>query len=73
MKDSDLIIAISSSWQGYGYPPAYCGQQIQITNDGGGQQNYGQGNVIVATVVDTCAGCEQTHLGKTYLVRKPHH
>ncbi|KAL8948447.1 MAG: hypothetical protein Q9222_005367 [Ikaeria aurantiellina] len=56
-SDSDKIIALSPSWQGSGYPPAYCGRKIQITNDGGGQNNNGKGKVVIATVADTCPGC----------------
>lgn len=63
-KESDRIIALSPSWQGSGYPPAYCGRKIQITNTGGGQNNNGQGKVIEATVADTCPGCDSNHLGK---------
>lgn len=60
--DSDKIIALSPSWQGSGYPPAYCGRKIQITNDGGGQNNNGKGKVIEATVADTCPGCASDDL-----------
>ncbi|KAL8745374.1 MAG: hypothetical protein Q9190_002475 [Brigantiaea leucoxantha] len=63
--DSDLIIALSPYWQGSAYPPAYCGRKIQITNDGGGQSNNGQGKTIVATVEDTCPGCDENHLGES--------
>ncbi|KAI4191036.1 MAG: hypothetical protein LQ346_004822 [Caloplaca aetnensis] len=61
--DSDMIIALSPSWQGTGYPPKYCGRKIEITNDGGGDNNNGQGKVVVATVADTCPGCDSNHLG----------
>lgn len=61
--DSDKIIALSPTWQGSGYP-AYCGRKIQITNDGGGQNNNGQGKVVIATVADTCPGCDTDHLGE---------
>ncbi|KAL8857202.1 MAG: hypothetical protein Q9178_006257 [Gyalolechia marmorata] len=60
--ESDSIIALSPSWQGGGYPPRYCGRKIEITNDGGGQNNNGQGKVVVATVADTCPGCDENHL-----------
>ncbi|KAI4117135.1 MAG: hypothetical protein LQ338_007603 [Usnochroma carphineum] len=60
--ESDYIIALSPSWQGSGYPPAYCGRKIQITNDGGGQSNNGKGKVVTATVADTCPGCDSNHL-----------
>ncbi|KAL8668803.1 MAG: hypothetical protein Q9168_006584 [Polycauliona sp. 1 TL-2023] len=63
--ESDKIIALSPSWQGSGYPPMYCGRKIQITNDGGGQNNNGQGKVVVATVADTCPGCDSNHLGES--------
>ncbi|KAL8676109.1 MAG: hypothetical protein Q9186_007342 [Xanthomendoza sp. 1 TL-2023] len=62
--ESDRIIALPSSWQGSGYPPAYCGRKIEITNKGGGQNNNGQGKVVVATVADTCPGCGRDDLGK---------
>ncbi|KAL8708812.1 MAG: hypothetical protein Q9220_006373 [cf. Caloplaca sp. 1 TL-2023] len=68
--DSDKIIALSPSWQGSGYPPAYCGRKIQITNDGGGQNNNGKGKVVVATVADTCPGCsadDLANLPRTWL------
>ncbi|KAL8847780.1 MAG: hypothetical protein Q9221_007179 [Calogaya cf. arnoldii] len=61
--ESDRIIALSPSWQGTGYPPKYCGRKIEITNNGGGQNNNGQGRVVVATVADTCPGCDSNHLG----------
>ncbi|KAL8899532.1 MAG: hypothetical protein Q9207_006158 [Kuettlingeria erythrocarpa] len=60
--DSDNIIALSPSWQGSGYPPKYCGRKIEITNDGGGDNNNDQGKVVVATVADTCPGCDSNHL-----------
>ncbi|KAL8815134.1 MAG: hypothetical protein Q9223_005702 [Gallowayella weberi] len=60
--ESDRIIALPASWQGSGYPPAYCGRKIQITNNGGGQNNNGKGKVVVATVADTCPGCARDDL-----------
>ncbi|KAL8758365.1 MAG: hypothetical protein Q9199_001540 [Rusavskia elegans] len=62
--ESDRIVALSPSWQGSGYPPTYCGRKIEITNNGGGQNNNGQGKVVVATVADTCPGCDSNHLGQ---------
>ncbi|KAL8802017.1 MAG: hypothetical protein Q9182_004094 [Xanthomendoza sp. 2 TL-2023] len=60
--ESDRIIALPASWQGSGYPPAYCGRKIEITNKGGGQNNNGYGKVVVATVADTCPGCPRDDL-----------
>lgn len=62
--ESDRVIALSPSWQGSGYPPKYCGRKIQITNNGGGQNNNGKGKVVEATVADTCPGCNSDHLGE---------
>ncbi|EMR70039.1 putative barwin-like endoglucanase protein [Eutypa lata UCREL1] len=56
--DSDLIIALSPSWD----VASFCGRKIQITNAGGGQDNNGAGTVIQAVVQDTCPGCDQNHL-----------
>ncbi|KAL8838703.1 MAG: hypothetical protein Q9176_004943 [Flavoplaca citrina] len=60
--ESDRIIALAPSWQGSGYPPKYGGRKIEITNQGGGQNNYGKGKVVVATVADTCPGCTSNDL-----------
>jgi expansin (peptidoglycan-binding protein) len=43
-------------------PIAHCGQTVTITNMGGGDNNYGKGNTITATVADTCPECEPDHL-----------
>lgn len=67
IQDSSEIVALSSYWQGSAYPPAYCGRQIQITNQGGGSNNNGVGNVVVATVRDTCPSCDENHLGISIL------
>ena len=64
-QDSALIIALSNYWQDNESPGPYCGRKIQITNTGGGQDNNGVGNVVVATVEDTCPSCDETHLGKS--------
>ena len=63
-QDSALIIALSNYWQDNESPGPFCGRKIQITNTGGGQDNNGVGNVVVATVEDTCPSCDETHLGK---------
>lgn len=62
-QDSALIIALSNYWQDNESPGPYCGRKIQITNQGGGSDNNGQGNVVVATVQDTCPSCDENHLG----------
>ncbi|KAL9104867.1 MAG: hypothetical protein Q9163_000253 [Psora crenata] len=59
---ASMIIALSNYWQQNQSPGPYCGRNIQITNTGGGQDNNGVGNVIVATVADTCPGCDENHL-----------
>lgn len=59
-----MIIAMGPYWQGDEYMGPQCGKQIKITNMGGGQENNGVGNVVVATVADRCAGCDMNHLGK---------
>ncbi len=64
IKDTDYVIALSPYWQGSSYPPPYCGRKISITNTGGGQSNNGVGKVVIATVEDTCLGCNENHLGK---------
>ncbi|CAD6572050.1 MAG: hypothetical protein ASARMPRED_005017 [Alectoria sarmentosa] len=61
-QDSALIIALSNYWQDNESPGPYCGRKIQITNQGGGSDNNGQGNVVVATVQDTCPSCDENHL-----------
>ncbi|MCJ1271477.1 hypothetical protein MMC22_011378, partial [Lobaria immixta] len=61
-QESDYIAAISTSWQGTGYPPKYCDRKISITNQGGGQNNNGVGKTITVTVADTCPGCDSNHL-----------
>lgn len=62
-QDSSKIIALSNYWQDNESPGPYCGRKIQITNQGGGQDNNGEGNVVVATVADTCPSCDENHLG----------
>ena len=62
-QDSSKIIALSNYWQDGESPGPYCGRKIQITNQGGGQGNNGEGTVIVATVTDTCPSCDENHLG----------
>lgn len=60
--DSALIIALSNYWQDSESPGPYCGRKIQITNQGGGNDNNGVGNVVVATVQDTCPSCGENDL-----------
>lgn len=62
-QDSSKIIALSNYWQDNESPVPYCGRKIQITNQGGGSDNNGVGNVVVATVQDTCPSCDENHLG----------
>lgn len=62
-QDSSEIIALSNYWQDNESPGPYCGRKIQITNQGGGSDNNGVGNVVVATVQDTCPSCDENHLG----------
>ena len=62
-QDSAKIIALSNYWQDNESPGPYCGRKIQITNQGGGDDNNGVGNVVVATVEDTCPSCDEEHLG----------
>ena len=66
-QDSSEIIALSTYWQGSASPGPYCGRKIQITNQGGGSNNNGVGNVVVATVRDTCPSCDENHLGNRIL------
>lgn len=61
-SDSSKIIALSNYWQDNESPGPYCGRKIQITNQGGGSDNNGVGNVVVATVQDTCPSCDENHL-----------
>ncbi|KAL8684908.1 MAG: hypothetical protein Q9218_008077, partial [Villophora microphyllina] len=61
-SDASKIIALSNHWQKNQSPGPKCGRKIQITNTGGGQGNHGVGNVVVATVADTCPGCDRDHL-----------
>ncbi|CAG8953407.1 hypothetical protein HYFRA_00010156 [Hymenoscyphus fraxineus] len=60
--DSSFIAAISTSWQGTGYPPAFCGRKVQVTNVGSNDGVGGQGNTIIATIEDTCPGCDANHI-----------
>ena len=62
-QDSVKIIALPTYWQGNASPGPYCGRKIKITNQGGGDNNNGVGNVVVATVADTCPSCDENHLG----------
>ncbi|KAM0258007.1 hypothetical protein ACHAQJ_004050 [Trichoderma viride] len=55
--DSDFIGALTPSWQGTQFPPAYCGRQIFITNTGSNDGVGGAGNTVTITVEDTCPGC----------------
>jgi hypothetical protein len=61
-QDSSKIVALSEYWWNGNGPGPYCGRKIAITNLGGGQQNNGKGNVVIATVADTCPGCTENHL-----------
>lgn len=57
-SDSDFIGALTPTWQGSSYPPAYCGRKVFITNTGPGTDGVGgQGNTVTITVEDTCPGC----------------
>ena len=58
-----MIIALSNYWQDNESPGPYCGRKIQITNQGGGENNNGDGKVVVATVEDTCPSCGENDLG----------
>ncbi|KAL7911534.1 expansin-like protein [Trichoderma velutinum] len=55
--DNELIVALTPSWQGNGYPPKYCGRKVFIQNTGSNDGVGGAGRTIVATVKDTCPGC----------------
>jgi hypothetical protein len=57
-QESDYIVAASSQ------AGTYCGQQVRIENVGGGHNSRGVGNVIAATVMDTCPDneCDGNHL-----------
>ena len=66
-QDSALIIALSNYWQDDESPGPYCGRKIQITNQGGGDDNNGEGTVVVATVQDTCPSCGENDLGISIL------
>ncbi|WPG99978.1 Hypothetical protein R9X50_00280200 [Acrodontium crateriforme] len=59
-SDSDYIVAISEQAP-FTYN-AHCGQTVTITNMGGGDNNYGNGKTITATVADTCPECDPNHL-----------
>lgn len=54
------IVAISSVFD----IVTYCGRYVKITNTGGGLNNHGGGNALLATVADTCATCAEGDLGR---------
>jgi hypothetical protein len=56
-SDSDFIAALTPTWQGSSWPPAYCGRKVFITNTGSGDGVGGKGNSVTVTVEDTCPGC----------------
>ncbi|KAL6872724.1 Non-catalytic module family expansin [Trichoderma novae-zelandiae] len=56
-SDDDLIVALTPSWQGNGFPPKYCGRKVFIQNTGSNDGVGGQGRTVIATVEDTCPGC----------------
>ncbi|KAL7932850.1 expansin-like protein [Trichoderma chlorosporum] len=56
-SDNDLIVALTPSWQGNGFPPKYCGRKVVIQNTGSNDGVGGAGNTITAVVADTCPGC----------------
>ena len=62
-----MIIALSNYWQKGESPGPYCGRKIKITNQGGGDDNDGSGNVVIATVADTCPSCGESDLGISVL------
>lgn len=62
-QDSAKIVALSNYWQDNESPGPYCGRKVQITNQGGGDDNNGVGNVVVATVADTCPSCSENNIG----------
>lgn len=62
-QDNAKIVALSNYWQKNESPGPYCGRKVKITNQGGGQNNNGQGNVVIATVADTCPSCGENDLG----------
>jgi hypothetical protein len=43
-------------------PGPYCGRKVQVTNVGSDDGVGGQGNVIIATVEDTCPSCDENHI-----------
>ncbi|KAI4146037.1 MAG: hypothetical protein LQ340_006065 [Diploschistes diacapsis] len=58
-SDQAYIAALSTYWMDQG---TFCGRTIDITNNGGGDDNNGVGQTITVTVADTCEGCDENHI-----------
>ncbi|EPE30660.1 Barwin-like endoglucanase [Glarea lozoyensis ATCC 20868] len=61
-SDSAHIVALSNYWQKNQSPGPYCGRKVQVTNTGSNDGVGGKGNTIIATVADTCPGCDENHI-----------
>jgi hypothetical protein len=60
--DSAHIAAISNFWMNNQSPGPFCGRKVQVTNTGSDDGVGGKGNVIIATVEDTCPSCDENHI-----------
>ncbi|TPX13721.1 uncharacterized protein E0L32_005924 [Thyridium curvatum] len=61
--DSAMIVALSYILQKNESPGPYCGRKVRIRNTGSDDVNVkGKGNLIFATVADTCPSCDVDHL-----------
>jgi hypothetical protein len=66
-----MIVALNNYWRKGEYMGAMCGKKVRIKNTGihpDGGPNEGVGNIITATVQDTCPECDRTHIGKSVSV-----